>query len=82
MRCHSASRQGPSRRGAPIDFDFDRLELVAQSAEFVDEMAALARAIEKHGGQVDDRLMPPDDPKPTDAERQMLGEWLACGARR
>lgn len=50
------------------------LALVRTSATLVDEQAAA-------GASATNTTMPPSAPTPTQAERQQLGEWLACGAR-
>ncbi len=41
-----------------------------------DEIDTLAAA----GPDATNKIMPDDDPRPTDAQRAQLGEWLACGA--
>jgi uncharacterized membrane protein len=74
LRCHSRVLTGAARRGAPVGMDFDTLERVRSYAFDIDNAAAAGP-----GGA--NTQMPPDTPKPTAAERQRLGEWLACGAR-
>jgi uncharacterized membrane protein len=72
-RCHSSSLSNSARNGAPSDHNFDTLEgLRATEPEHIDEQAAA-------GPDGVNTAMPPSAPKPTDAERRDLGEWLACG---
>jgi hypothetical protein len=73
VRCHSSTLSGSARNGAPSDHDFDTLEgLHATEPEHIDEQAAA-------GPDRVNTAMPTDDPRPTEAERRELGEWLACG---
>jgi uncharacterized membrane protein len=73
-RCHSSSVTGDKRQGAPSDHNLDTLDNIhAIEAEHIDEQAAA-------GPSAVNTLMPPSDPRPTEAERRQLGEWLACGA--
>jgi cytochrome c5 len=75
--CHSLSVRGRDRQGAPSDHNFDSLPaLRAVGAEHLDLHAA---AGPNHVNEV----MPPEghDPRPSEAERRQLGEWLACGLR-
>jgi hypothetical protein len=54
--------------------DFDTLDGIKPVANHVDEYAAA-------GPSTTNELMPEGaGPRPSLAERQMLGEWLACGA--
>lgn len=72
-RCHASTLNGPSRSGAPLDHDFDTLELIrAVNPEHIDAYAAA-------GPSGIHTLMPPSGPAPTEVERRRLGEWLACG---
>lgn len=73
-RCHSAALTGGSRNGAPSDHDFDTLEgIQAIPPEHIDGQAA--------GGPAHvNTAMPPSEPRPSQAEREKLGEWLACEA--
>jgi uncharacterized membrane protein len=73
LGCHSAAAVGPERHGAPSDHNFDHREEILAEAEHV-ELAAGA------GAEVTNEVMPPEDPRPSRAERMMLSEWLACGA--
>jgi hypothetical protein len=72
IRCHSETKVGPDRNGAPPGRDFDTLELVLPQAE---KMILFA------GAPAPDDIntfMPIGEPKPTDAERTQLAEWLTC----
>ena len=70
-RCHASTLRGPDRHGAPLYHDFDSLRGVLNVAHHVDEYTAA-------GPDAVNTLMPTDSPKPTLAERQELGTWLAC----
>ncbi len=72
-RCHSETLTGAARNGAPFDYNFDTVELVRMQSRKIELVAA---------GDADgiNNSMPLGDPKPSDAERVTLGEWLACGA--
>jgi uncharacterized membrane protein len=74
LRCHSVENVGMvARNGAPEDVNFDSVEMVRPLARRIDFMAVI-------GPGRTARLMPPSDPRPSDDERRMLGEWLSCGA--
>jgi uncharacterized membrane protein len=73
-RCHSSTLTGPARNGAPEGFNWDLIDSVREHADPMNEEAG-ANA----DGSVN-RDMPLNDPRPTDAERRQLSEWLACGA--
>jgi uncharacterized membrane protein len=72
-RCHASDLTGDARNGAPTGHDFDTLAGIKAVAEHVDGLAA-------KGPDATNTDMPPGDPRPVTAEREMLGEWLACGA--
>jgi uncharacterized membrane protein len=73
VRCHSSMVEGTSRHGAPASVNYDTLKGVqAVSVERIDVMAAA-------GPAQSNTFMPPADPRPSHAEREQLGEWLACG---
>jgi hypothetical protein len=71
--CHSSALSGSARHGAPAGYNWDELEIVRAHAARIDKMAAA-------GPIATNTTMPPDDPEPSVAEREQLGEWLACGA--
>jgi uncharacterized membrane protein len=67
--CHAGSVTGAARQGAPTGDVFDTLSQIhAKSDDIIHEVAV-------------EKSMPygAASKKPTDAERQQLGEWLACG---
>jgi hypothetical protein len=66
--CHSSGLADAERGGAPKGTDFDRLEDVRAWADRI-----WARAADHNRG------MPPVG-GPDDADRELLGAWLACGA--
>ena len=70
-RCHASTLHGADRQGAPLFHDFDSLNGILVVADHVDEYAAA-------GPDSVNEVMPPDGATPTMAERQQLGEWLAC----
>ncbi|AKT37896.1 c-type cytochrome [Chondromyces crocatus] len=73
MSCHSSSLSGSARKGAPVEHDYDTLEASREAgAEHIDRTTAAGPA------RVN-RRMPPVYPEPSEDERRMLGEWLACG---
>lgn len=72
-RCHSSMRTGAAREGAPSDHDFDALAGIKSAIEHIDEQAA-------GGPDHVNTSMPPSEPRPSEAERRQLGEWLACDA--
>ena len=73
-KCHAtALKTKKARMGATLYHDFDVQEKVQNFAEHIDRASAAGPDSINTG-------MPEDDPKPTLAERYMLGEWLACGA--
>jgi hypothetical protein len=65
--CHSSGLQAGSRQGAPPDLNFDDLASIR---------AHRARVVER---AVTQRTMPPAG-GPSEAQREQLGNWLACGA--
>jgi hypothetical protein len=72
-RCHSSTLSGAARMGAALYHDFDTQLGVQQVAGHVDQTAG-------SGPESTNEAMPPDGAKPTLAEREMLAEWIACGA--
>lgn len=71
--CHASTVTGAARKGAPADHVFDQVEDIRLLTDHIDELAAA-------GPAGVNTVMPPEDPRPSQAERQQLGEWLACGA--
>ncbi len=67
--CHSKILTGDARYGAPEGLDFNTYDQVAASQDRIVEQAALGEP-------------PPMPPAggTTDAERDRLVEWVACGA--
>jgi uncharacterized membrane protein len=73
LRCHSVMNvTSTERNGAPPDVNFDTHDLIIPLAARIDRMAAIGPAREN-------RIMPLNGLRPTDDERRLLGEWLACG---
>jgi hypothetical protein len=70
-RCHHSELMGADRQGAPLFHDFDTVFGIRAVSDHVDFTTAAGPAA------VNDS-MPPDGAKPTLAEREMLGEWIAC----
>jgi len=70
-RCHASTLDGPDRHGAPLFHDFDSKLGILNVGHHVDEYAAA-------GPRAVNELMPNDGAQPTLAERQQLGQWLAC----
>jgi hypothetical protein len=71
-RCHSSELVGADRNGAPSFHDFDTLYGIKAVSNHIDETTA-------SGPAATNTSMPPDKPAPTLAEREQLGEWIACG---
>jgi hypothetical protein len=71
-RCHAVTLRGAAREGAPSFHDFDSLFGIKVVFDHIDQTTASGPAATNEG-------MPPDGPTPTLAERQQLGEWIACG---
>ncbi|WP_411280630.1 hypothetical protein [Gemmatimonas sp.] len=73
LACHSQSKLGDDRNGAPVTIDFDTRSLIRENTSRIDKQAAF-------GPTSKNRLMPDDDhqPQPSDAERVRLGEYIAC----
>jgi uncharacterized membrane protein len=72
--CHSSELSGDARNGAPSFHDFDTLAGIRAVANHIDQTSGIGPAAEN-------RNMPPEgEPQPTDAEREMLAEWIACNA--
>lgn len=74
VRCHSSELTTVAERGgAPTGMDFDTAELAREHRTAIDSVAAA-------GPTRVNVYMPVGMPQPSDAERDLLGEWLACGA--
>jgi uncharacterized membrane protein len=65
--CHSSTLTGAARSSAPVGIDFDTYELAkANAREAVSEL--------------DEGAMPPaGNPQPTDAQKEAIAVWAACG---
>ena len=72
-RCHSSTLSGADRNGATAFHDFDTRLGVVQVADHIDQAAG-------SGPNATNDQMPPDGAMPSVAEREMLAEWIACGA--
>ncbi|HWO20072.1 MAG TPA: hypothetical protein VNO30_14900 [Kofleriaceae bacterium] len=70
--CHSSELTGAARNGAPTFHDFDTLFGIKAVSDHIDEASAAGPAAINEG-------MPEDGPKPSEMERYLLGEWIACG---
>ena len=71
--CHSTTRHGRDRHGAPSEHNFDSIDLIRDQAIEIDGSAAA-------GPLAANKLMPITYQAPTMDERIALGVWLACGA--
>lgn len=67
--CHSAAIPEDMRQGAPLEFNFEDLDTIRELAPRIALKATGAMPV-----------MPPAA-GPSDEERALLAEWLACGAR-
>jgi cytochrome c5 len=79
--CHSASVQGASRSGAPLDLNWDGLARIQEQRHWIDAVAARDPQ-EAHEDMPPSFVMPPAfvPMRPTPAERALLARWIACGA--
>ena len=66
--CHASMLPADMRQGSPIETNFDDIEDIRDQADRI-----WIRAADQN------QTMPPVGP-PSDEDRAMLGEWLACGA--
>lgn len=73
LRCHSDDVSGTARQGAPRDHNFDTHFECRAFAAHMDQWAGA-------GPDAINTAMPPSEPRPSEEERRMLSEWLACGA--
>ena len=71
--CHSASVTGAARKDAPTTVNFDTAARAVEHRALIDRVAGA-------GPNAVNSFMPPEDPKPTEAERRQLAEWTACGS--
>lgn len=70
-RCHHSDLVGSARQGAPDLHDFNTYFGIRGVANHIDESAAA-------GPASTNRRMPHEGAAPTDEERFLLGEWIAC----
>jgi uncharacterized membrane protein len=71
--CHSSQLKDLARNSATVGYDFDTQAGVQQRLEAIDKEAA-------SGPSATNTFMPLTSSRPSEADRQKLGEWLACGA--
>jgi len=71
--CHDSALSGTLRNDAPSAYNFDTIEGIRDASDEIDGEAAA-------GPEHINTAMPPEDPRPSEADRYRLGEWLACGA--
>lgn len=70
LSCHSETRTGALRSGAPEGMNFDRLELFADArSQFVDSITS--------GRQPPPAIEPPNPV--TEEERALVARWRLCG---
>ncbi|HVK83727.1 MAG TPA: hypothetical protein VM513_06450 [Kofleriaceae bacterium] len=74
VECHDSAKMGSDRNGATIDHDFDTLLGIQSVSNHIDQAAGAGP------DAVNDQMPPEDEPQPSLEERQMLAEWIACGA--
>ena len=73
VRCHASTLTGGARNGAPPDVNLDSHAAITPAiAARIDRVAAA-------GPTRINIFMPLSGAAPTDAERDRLGEWIACG---
>lgn len=74
VECHDSQKTGSERNGATLDHDFDTLIGVRSVSNHIDQAAGAGP------DAVNDQMPPEGEPQPSLEERQMLAEWIACGA--
>jgi uncharacterized membrane protein len=72
--CHSASVPVSQREGAPENLNFDTEQSIIDNAGEIIKQAAAGP------GFRNTKMPEGDGPKPSNSEREMLGEWIACNA--
>lgn len=73
VACHASTVTGDARNGAPVDHNYDTAAGIRMWIPEIDEVAA-------SGPNATNTAMPFFGTAPSMAERQMLGQFLACGA--
>jgi uncharacterized membrane protein len=74
LRCHSVTKTGAARNGAPDGYNFDTFPDVFALKEQIDQVAGM-----NPDGTRRNITMPFDPPTPTDLQRQQLACWIATG---
>ncbi len=69
--CHASDKTGAMRGGAPSGLNYDTLAGIQKDLSGIDSEAAA-------GPDSTNTSMPPGLPRPTEAERMQLGQFLAC----
>lgn len=72
--CHASTLTGAARQGAPLHANFDLIAVIREHSALIDQFAA------KGPARTNSTMPPAPIPGPTEAERALLGTWLACGA--
>jgi hypothetical protein len=73
--CHTSALTGISRQGAPSDVDFDTLAQIRRQLFRIDALTAKGPLGTNDG--MPGSFVPA---RPSDGERTLLGQWIACGA--
>jgi uncharacterized membrane protein len=74
VQCHSVTKTGAARNGAPTDRNFDTLTSIQPWSDEIDQVAAMSP-----DGKVRNVTMPFLPPDPPDGDRQRLACWIAAG---
>ena len=74
VRCHSTSKVGIDRQGAPADHNFDTYAGIKLFEDHIDQVAAMNPT-----GSQKNTFMPISEPVPPDDERKKLACWIATG---
>jgi len=67
LGCHSAGVDAAMRQLAPIDVNFDTIAEVRTQSRSILETTSTMQTMPPAGG-------------PSDSDRELLAEWLSCGA--
>jgi uncharacterized membrane protein len=70
-RCHATSVKDAARMGAPEDHNFDTESGILEAAAHIDEVAG-------KGPLQTNTFMPPSAPRPSDEQRELLSQYVAC----
>lgn len=74
-RCHGSAVPEREREGAPVELNWDSLSIVREQRLQIDAVAGRGP-----NGPVEEMPPPWVETRPMPAERELLAQWIACGA--